>query len=594
MAMLIGILFTATTGHAQSLESVLSPGPLIKSHVKVENECNSCHVRFSPKGQDALCQECHKEVRQDVLQHTGHHGRMKPAACRSCHTDHRGRDAKVADFDRKTFDHKQTDFVLRDKHVEVECAKCHVAGKRWAEAPLDCNGCHKKDDVHKGGLGAKCVDCHNERRWKDVDFDHGKKTRFALKDKHAEIKCDDCHAKGVYKDTPRTCIGCHKKEDDDKGHKGRYGEKCETCHAAKAWKPSTFNHDVDTHYALKGKHRNVKCADCHTTGPLYRTKLKTECIECHRKDDKHKETLGKDCASCHSESNWKEPPRFDHAKTKFPLLGAHFKVACKDCHQDALYRKTPGQCIDCHKKDDKHETTLGDRCAECHIEKDWKTVTGKFDHQRTKFPLRNAHAASKVKCQDCHADLRKFRKTAMTCIACHKKDDKHDNSLGDRCEQCHSDVNWRVDRFDHAKSRFPLIGRHLVATCNACHRTHRFKEAPRECIGCHRADDTHKGTLGVNCASCHNERSWGLWDFDHDRKTKFALQDAHRKVRCLACHAQPAPAGKVIAKVGVDCYSCHRKEDVHEGRFGRRCEQCHQPDEWRRVRGVAEQRKPPA
>jgi hypothetical protein len=476
---------------------------------------------------------------------------------------------------------------LKDKHREVDCAKCHVAGKRWREASSDCNACHGKDDAHKGGLGVKCADCHTERRWKDVDFDHGKKTRFALSAKHAEAKCDDCHAKGIYKDTPRTCIGCHKKDDE---HKGRYGDKCESCHAIKAWKPPTFSHDVDTRYVLKGKHRSAKCGDCHA-GPLYRVKLKQECVECHRKDDKHKETLGRDCAACHTESSWKEPPGFNHAKTNFPLVGGHVKAACKDCHADALYRKTPGQCIACHKKDDKHESTLGERCSDCHYEKDWKSVAGRFDHQRTRFALRNAHAGTAVKCVDCHADLRSLRNTATGCISCHRKDDKHDATLGERCEQCHGDVNWRVGRFDHAKTRFALVGRHLVTTCNACHRTHRFKDAARECIGCHRADDKHKGSLGTNCSTCHNERSWLLWDFDHDAKTHFALQGAHRSARCAACHVQPAPAGKLIERVGSDCLSCHRREDVHEGRFGRRCEQCHAPTEWRRVHGAGDQRR---
>lgn len=584
MAMLLGILLTATSGQTQTLESVLSPGLLIKSHAKVEHECNACHVRFNPKGQDALCQECHKEVRQDVAQRTGHHGRLKPAACRSCHTDHRGREAKVSEFDRKAFDHRQTDFVLRDKHVEVECAKCHTAGKRWAEAPLDCSSCHKKDDVHKGGLGLKCADCHNERKWKDVDFDHGKKTRFALTGKHVDVKCDDCHAKGRYKDTPRTCMACHKKDDE---HKGSYGEKCESCHGAKAWKPATFNHDVDTKYALKGKHRSTRCADCHT-GTLFRTrlgtKLGTECIDCHRKDDKHKETLGTDCASCHAERSWKEPPRFDHEQTRFPLLGKHQKTECKDCHKDALYRQTPGKCIDCHRKDDKHVATLGVACADCHVERDWKTTVGRFDHQRTKFPLRNAHAANKVKCVDCHRDLKSYRNTAMDCLSCHQKDDKHEGSLGKQCEQCHADSNWRVAGFDHARSRFPLAGRHVNVKCNECHRTQRYKEAPRDCWSCHKKDDVHKLKYGTACQDCHNARSWPLWAFDHDRRTEWTLDGAHRKTRCDQCHTQPAPAGQRAARLDRECVACHRRDDIHDGGFGNRCEQCHLADNWKQLR----------
>ena len=66
----------------------------------------------------------------------------------------------------------QTDFALRGKHQEVECDKCHVAGKKYREAAQGCNDCHKKDDVHKGSLGVHCEQCHTENNWKEAKFDH--------------------------------------------------------------------------------------------------------------------------------------------------------------------------------------------------------------------------------------------------------------------------------------------------------------------------------------------------------------------------------------------------------------------------------------
>jgi hypothetical protein len=582
----LGLLLAAGALQAQSIESVLAPGPVIQGHVKVENDCKACHSRFDRAGQDALCIACHKEVGVDVRDGTGLHGkRDTKQQCRACHSEHRGRGAKLASFDTKTFDHKHTDFELRDKHLPLECAKCHVSGKRWAEAPGTCVGCHTKDDAHKGGLGRKCDECHSAKSWKETSFDHDK-TRFPLVDKHEAAKCDTCHAQGRYKDTPRNCYGCHKKDDN---HKGQYGEKCETCHNAKAWKPSTFNHDLDTHYVLKEKHRSVKCSACHT-GPLYHNKLDTACVACHLKDDKHKTTLGDKCADCHTERSWKEPPGFDHAKSRFPLLGAHVNTACKDCHSDALYRQTPSTCIACHRKVDKHQGNLGEKCESCHAEQKWKDVQGRFDHDRSKFPLRNAHAARTVKCQDCHETLSAMRGTATDCFSCHRRDDKHEGTLGKKCDECHRDTGWRIPRFDHAKTKFPLLGKHPVVQCNACHLSLRFKEAASDCYSCHRKDDTHKGTLGVKCDSCHNARAWNLWDFDHDRATKYKLVGQHRKAGCVACHARPAPAGKPIAPVGRDCVSCHRKDDAHEGRFGRRCEQCHVPTKWREVLQTAPSR----
>ena len=199
---------------AQSLESVLSPGKVIEGHAKVEDDCKACHVRFDRAAQDRLCMDCHKDVGQDMRAKAGFHGRLKPQACNECHTDHKGRGAKIVVLDKQRFDHALTDYPLRGKHAKTECDKCHEPAKKWRAAPSDCNACHRKDDVHKGSLGPKCADCHTENSWKEAKFDHSK-TRFALEGKHVDVKCTDCHKnKADYKDTPRTCYGCHKKDDD--------------------------------------------------------------------------------------------------------------------------------------------------------------------------------------------------------------------------------------------------------------------------------------------------------------------------------------------------------------------------------------------
>jgi hypothetical protein len=266
---------------------------------------------------------------------------------------------------------------------------------------------------------------------------------------------------------PRSRLGCHRKDDDSaKGHKGRFGEKCDSCHDTEAWKPSTFNHDIDTKYALRGKHRTTRCAACHT-GHLFRDKVGTGCIDCHRKDDTHKGSLGRDCGACHTERDWKESPKFDHDKTRFPLLGKHRDTTCKDCHKGANYKEAPSDCLGCHRKDDKHAGDLGPKCADCHNERAWKPAP-KFEHDKTRFQLRNAHAAPKVKCSACHADQTKYRDTRLECVACHKKDDKHDGTQGEKCDQCHGDKDWRTTRFDHRLTRFPLLGRHAAVKCDAC------------------------------------------------------------------------------------------------------------------------------
>lgn len=583
LALWVGLLLPMPGVQAQGLESVMAPGALIKGHAKVENDCKSCHIRFDKNAQERLCMDCHKEVGQDVRSKLGYHGRIKPQACRSCHTDHKGRDARIVELDKRKFDHAQTDYSLRGKHASTDCDQCHERGKKFREAPSDCQSCHRKDDAHKGSLGPKCADCHTESNWKEAKFDH-EKTRFSLTGKHQDASCSDCHKnKDDYKDTPRACYGCHKKADDSaKGHRGLYGERCDSCHSTKGWQPSTFNHDADTTYQLRGKHRSTACTACHAVNP-YRVTLAADCISCHKKDDKHKGTLGTDCASCHTERDWKEKARFDHDRTAFPLLGRHADIKCDACHKSTMFKEAPKRCIGCHQSDDKHAGTLGEACESCHGERDWKTTQGRFDHDKTQFKLRNAHARSTVACKACHKDLQSFRKTPLACYSCHAKDDKHQGQEGRECAQCHGDSDWKVPNFNHARTRFPLVGRHLATPCKDCHASPRFKDATRECYGCHKKDDRHQLVFGVKCDSCHNARAWSVWDFDHDRRTAYRLDGAHRKVACESCHLQPAPAGKLAAPLGATCVSCHRQDDVHDGGFGMLCQQCHSTDNWKSI-----------
>jgi len=564
---------------AQGLETIMAPGKLIQGHAKVEDDCKQCHVKFDRKAQDGLCMSCHKPVGVDVREKTGFHGRLPDGTCRSCHTDHKGREQIIVNLDKSKFDHTKTDFLLKGKHAKLECTQCHVGGKKYREAAMECAACHKKDDTHKGSLGAKCADCHSESTWKDAKFDHDT-TRFALLGKHLDAKCTDCHKGGVYKGTPLGCVSCHKKDDEQKGHKGSFGERCDSCHTAKQWKSTTFNHDTDTRYALRGKHRSAGCKDCHT-GNVYRDKLSQECYACHKKDDKHKETLGKDCASCHSERSWKEPPKFDHDSTAFPLLGKHVKAECKSCHDSVLFKQVPKTCSGCHTKDDAHKTTLGADCAACHSERSWKGTDLRFKHEVTRFPLRNGHSSLSVKCAACHSAPTSYRNTPLDCYSCHKKDDKHQGQLGTRCESCHSDTKWRTTVFDHNLSAFPLTGRHINVPCKSCHESTKFKDSPKDCVSCHAKADKHKARFGEKCDSCHNTRSWLAWNFNHDTRTKFALAGRHLKTTCESCHQSPAPKGRSAAPLSGTCIACHRSDDVHDGQFGGRCDQCHGVETWK-------------
>jgi len=563
---------------AQNVESVLSPGPLSQAHAKWDDDCKQCHVKFDRAAQDRLCMDCHshQDIAQDVRQKTGFHGRLKPQACRACHSEHKGRNAKLVpmdQLDKNRFDHTQTDYPLLGGHIKVACEKCHDPKKKFSQAPQDCNACHAKDDVHKGSLGPKCADCHVEESWKKVKFDHDK-TRFPLVGKHNDVKCADCHKDTNYRETPHACIACHKKDDK---HKGHFSEKCEPCHTAKSWKTIVFNHDTDTKYPLLGKHRTVKCEACHTT-PLHGVKVSNVCIDCHKKDDKHKGTLGTDCVKCHSERDWKEIGRFNHDKTDYPLRGKHVNVKCKDCHTTDVYKDAPKTCVGCHKKDDKHKGTLGDKCETCHNDRDWKKTS--FDHNKTDFPLLGKHA--KAECNACHKSTN-YKEAPKDCYSCHKAEDKHEGQQGRACEKCHDERAWKpAPRFDHGLTRFPLLGKHVPVECKTCHTTGaRYKDAKIDCVACHVKDDKHKKTLGPACELCHNARSWKAWDFDHDKRTKFPLDGKHKGLICSSCHKRPME-GKVLAS--TECVACHAKDDIHEGSYGRQCQQCHVTSSFKTIR----------
>jgi hypothetical protein len=574
---------------ADSLESVLIPGQVIKGHAKLEVDCKNCHARFKKSAQSGLCLDCHKDVAKDVSQKQGYHGRITEQECRVCHTEHKGRTMNIAPLDEKAFDHKLTDFMLKGGHTgsKIACRDCHKPTVKFRDAPSDCFACHKKDDKHKGSLGNRCADCHDESDWKKTRFDHSK-TKFPLSGKHFEVVCKDCHRDPDFKNTQTTCVTCHKKDDDRKGHQGHFGTKCESCHSDKDWKLILFDHTRDTKYPLHGKHQLAKCDTCHT-GFLFKEKLKTLCVACHKTDDDkkgHKGRFGDKCESCHTEKGW-GITTFNHDRdTKYPLRGKHELAKCNSCHTGFLFKeKLRTTCVACHKTDDDkkgHKGRFGDKCESCHSEKTWKTAT--FNHDRdTKYPLLGKHALAK--CDTCHKGSLFTDKLPTVCIACHEKDDKHKGQEGKKCESCHNERDWKVARIDHGLTRFPLLGKHTNVECKKCHLTPAFKDVGTACVGCHEKDDKHRYTLGPRCETCHNAVSWKTWRFDHDKQTSFRLDGGHERLACKDCHNKPMPH-KVSAN--STCVSCHDIDDVHNGGFGKFCEQCHVSSSFKKIRaGVA-------
>jgi hypothetical protein len=284
--------------------------PLQGGHARLE--CAQCHI---PKGKDTVfkvkfdrCTDCHGD------RHAGQFaGAPYFNACDRCHT--------VNAYKPSTFTlakHKETHFVLTGGHVAVPCADCHKESAEFQPKPavvyhwsnLNCASCH--NDPHKGqfkdrmqrvradGTQSGCEACHSTKSWRELSgFDHSQ-TKFTLLGAHRATACIDCHKPPNletkllnvdFKAAPTQCEDCHQNV-----HANQFAKagvtRCAECHNSMKWKPSLFDHDKRTAFALRGAHQNVRCAGCH--------KL-TRVVE--GKTVLFYKPTPKECAACHGANN---------------------------------------------------------------------------------------------------------------------------------------------------------------------------------------------------------------------------------------------------------------------------------------------------
>ena len=458
------------------------------------------------------------------------------------------------------------------------------------EGARNCRSCHEA----KGVTSALCLTCHTALG-RAIASGHG------------------LHARTEY----RACERCHVE------HQGRSFELVFWGEQGQA----AFDH-AQTGFALQGRHARLTCRDCHQAAHigeraalarggvnLARTflGLRPSCASCHV--DPHRGQFApRACTDCHGTEAWK-PERFDHARTDFPLTGAHQAVACAACHAKpaggaARFKDTPHQtCAACHQ--DPHAGRMGAACQTCHDTAAWSRMAGgRFDHGRTRFSLTGRH--EKVSCGACHArgpsGAMRFAGTPFaTCAGCHR--DPHAGRLGAACDGCHTTADWArvaAGRFDHSRTRFPLQGRHVSLACSACHREGQPLALPHaRCTDCHA--DRHAGQLArqgtgpPDCAACHGVEGFTPARFstaDHAH-TRLPLTGAHLAVPCDACHREVSVERLRAAGVAVPpgaparteqfhfasagCAECHA--DPHRGQAARwgGCESCHATAGWSAV-----------
>ena len=209
------------------------------------------------------------------------------------------------------------------------------------------------------------------------------------------------------------------------------------------------------------------------------------------------------------------------------------------------------------------------------------------------------HAELEKDCKQCHVRLQDTTQNQL-CLDCHDHEDVEDDIKSKKgfhgidskastaeCKTCHAEHKGRLatlvrldkDRFDHKITDFDLRGKHLQIDCNDCHKPDKkYREAPSRCVECHKDDDVHKKQLGDKCNKCHTEVSWADKQFDHD-DTGFPLRNSHKKLNCNSCHV-----ANQFKDTPDKCIACHAIKDVHNNRFGNRCENCHRDSEWPKVK----------
>ena len=333
------------------------------------------------------------------------------------------------------------------------------------------------------------------------------------------------------------------------------------------------------------------CSNCHD-----RSNARTQtslCLDCHKEiaKDQHEHrgyhgrmqnAAQSECSACHTEHKGREadtvrldPAHFDHEFTDLPLRGAHAALTCEACHKPRVaWRAVPVGCGGCHKADDAHRGQFTQSCAECHGADDWSAAA--FHHEKTRFALTGAHTT--VACNACHIAGR-YKPTPDSCAGCHATDDVHRGTRGSDCARCHLTKEWRTAKFDHLKETgYALLGAHSGIDCLTCHRSGNYKEAiPKDCNGCHRADDVHAARFGAHCDECHDNSHWQVASYDHAGRHKFALTGAHADLACTACHT----AEVAMQKLGTACVDCHRSSDPHGGKLRDGCDSCHGQVSWK-------------
>ena len=349
---------------------------------------------------------------------------------------------------------------------------------------------------------------------------------------------------------------------------------CSLCHEGRGWttirSDFEFDHASRTGVALEGAHARAESLRCHNDrGPVEMFAARG-CAGCH--ENVHRAQLGGDCESCHSQSDWRPNETVvAHARTRFPLTGAHVVAACWRCHpgaQTGNFARADTSCVGCHRDSlaaavspDHLAQGWVDDCERCHVPTQW-SGSG-FTHAT--WPLVGRHATAL--CAQCHA-AGVFAGIPSQCVDCHLAEYQGANdpdhvalNISTQCQQCHTPHGWEGADFPHTG---------IVSGCVNCHMD--------EYQGTSDPDHVQAG-WGTTCEQCHtNTSNWHAANFAHTGVT----------TGCAACHMNEFQATNdpdhVLAGFGTTCEQCHNSTsnwfdaDFDHTGITNGCFSCHQSD----------------
>jgi len=214
-----------------------------------------------------------------------------------------------------------------------------------------------------------------------------------------------------------------------------------------------------------------------------------------------------------------------------------------------------------------------------------------------------SHADLAGRCDACHAPVGSSERMGDRCLTCHAQIRQEVASKGPHarllattanCRDCHTDhrgvtasltlANPTV--FPHEQTGYSLGAHQLRGNgggfaCADCHTVSLSTFAAPTCASCHQAKDAaftsaHQATFGTVCLNCHDGVETLGKAFRH---TTYALTGAHAGAQCDSCHHGQTTVAALKATTTA-CVSCHAAKDVHQGRLGTSCADCHTTTAW--------------